>query len=410
MKQLILVALVALATPAFADAQSSQPQPQPPTSADFFDSENMHEVRLLVSSRDLAELRERYMENKYYPADFVWRGIRVRNVGIRVRGLATRSATKPGLRIDFNRYITGQKFLGLNSIILDNELNDPAMIRERTSMAFIAHLGQPASRESFGRVYINGQYQGVYAFVEAMDKDYLARTLGENAGYLFDHKYIDGFHAEDLGDDLDLYKARFEAQTHRLEPDSILYSPIRDLFREVNHDVDAAWRSRVSEYIDLDQLVTYLAIENFLAENDGFVGWAGMANFYLYRQADSNTHRVLPWDRDNTFSDIELPIFSRTEDNALVRRALAFTDLRAKYLDTLEQCAHAASENGWLDQEIRRISALITDAVYEDTAKALSNEAYDQSVVFLTDFAKRRPVFVLDEVAKARRTAPGRPR
>jgi spore coat protein H len=408
MKQLILLAL--LAVPAFADAQSSQPQPQAPTSADFFDSESMHEVRLLVSSRDLAELRERYMENKYYPADFVWRGIRVRNVGIRVRGMATRSATKPGLRIDFNRYTAGQKFLGLNSLILDNALNDPALVRERTSMAFIAHMGHPASRESFGRVYINGVYQGVYTFVEAMDKDYLARALGENAGYLFDHKYIDGFHAEDLGDDLDSYKARFEAQTHRLEPDSILYSPIRDLFREVNHDVDAAWRGRVSEYIDLDQLVTYLAIENFLAENDGFVGFAGMANFYLYRQADSNVHRVLPWDRDNTFSDIELPIFNRTEDNALVRRALMFPDLRAKYLDTLEQCAHAASDEHWLTDEIRRMSALTKDAVYEDTAKAFSNEDYDQSVVFLTEFAKRRPVFVLDEVAKARRVSSGRQR
>jgi spore coat protein CotH len=408
MRKLILLAL--LAFPALAHAQSSQPQPEPPTSADFFDSENMHEVRLILSSRDLAELRERYAENKYYPAEFMWRGIRVRNVGIRVRGMATRSATRPGLRIDFNRYITGQKFLGLNSIILDNELHDPSMIRERTSMAFIAHMGHPASRESFGRVYINGMYQGVYAFVEAVDKDYLARTLGENAGYLFDHKYTDGFHAEDLGDDLNLYKTRFEAQTHRLEPDSILYSPIRDLFREVNHDVDAAWRARVSEYIDLDQLVTYLAIENFLAENDGFVGGAGMANFYLYRQADSNRHRVLPWDRDTTFFDMELPIFSRTQENALVRRALTFSDLRTKYLDTLEQCAHAASEESWLDKEIQRMSALIKDAVYEDTAKALSNEDFDQSVLFLTDFAKRRPIFVLDEVAKARRVAPGRPR
>jgi hypothetical protein len=402
MKHLALFLLVV--TPALAHAQP----PADRTSAEFFDSGKMQEVRLTISARDFAELRERYMENRYYAADFVWDGIRVRNVGIRVRGLATRSATKPGLRIDFNKYITGQKFLGLHSVILDNELKDPSMIRERTSMAFIEHMGHPASRESFGRVYINGEYQGVYGLVEAVDKEYLKRALGENDGYLFDHKYLNGFHAEDLGDDLNLYKDRFEAQTRRLEADSILYSPIRNLFREVNHDVDGAWRARVSEYIDLDQLVTYLGVESFLAENDGFLGWAGMANFYLYRTADSTTHRVLPWDRDNTFFDITLPVFSRVEDNALVRRALTFADLRTKFLDTLEQCARAAADNKWMDGEIRRISALIKNAVYDDPGKMYSNDEYDASVVFLTEFARLRPAFVLDQVAKARRANTGR--
>lgn len=393
MKQLLLLALVL--SPVIADAQ---------TSAEFFDSQKMQEVRLTISARDLAEMREHYWDNTYYPADFLWGDIRVRNVGIRIRGLSTRSATKPGLRIDFNRYIQGQKFLGLHSLVLDNALNDPAMMRERTSMAFIEHMGQPASREAFGRLYLNGTFQGVYAFVEPVDKEYLARTLGENDGYLFDHHYLDGFHAEDLGDDLSAYKTRFEAQTRRLEPDTVLYLPIRDLFHEVNHDVDAVWRARVSEYIDLKQLVTYIAIENFLGETDGFLGLFGMANFFLYRPADGNTHRVLPWDRDTTFQDIEMPIFARVEENALVRRALTFGDLRTLYLDTLERCARSAADNRWLDGEITRINALIKDGVYQDNLKRFSNEQYDQGVVYLRDFAKWRPGFVLEEVARARQS------
>lgn len=397
MKHLFL--LVLLITPIAATAQD-----RTSPSAVVFDAEKMQEVRLLISARDLEEMREKLWESTYYPADFLWGSMRVRNVGIRIRGLATRSATKPGLRIDFNRYVSGQTFLGLHSLILDNELKDPSMIRERTSMAFIAHLGYPASREAFVRVYINGEYHGVYGLVEAVDKPYLERALGENDGYLFDHKYLDGFHAEDLGDELSAYKTRFEAQTRQLEPDSILYSPIRDFFREVNHDMDAVWRVRVSEYIDLHQLVSYVAIENFLAETDGFLGTAGMANFYMYRPAGRTTHRLLPWDRDTTFQDIELGIFTRTDDNALMRRAMMFPDLRARYLDTLEQCAWAASEDRWLDGQITRVSALIKDAVYQDTLKMFSNEDYDRAVVYLRDFAKWRPGFVLDQVAAARRS------
>ncbi|MSO55528.1 MAG: hypothetical protein EXQ55_01180 [Acidobacteria bacterium] len=389
-----LLVLVALSAPGMAHAQ---------TLTDFFDSDTLQDVRVFINSRDLRELLDHYNENRYYPADFLWRGMRVRNVGIQVRGLATRSATKPGLRIDFNRYIGGQDFLGLHSLVLDNVLKDSALIRERTSMAFLDRMGQPASRESLGRLYINGVYQGVYAFVEAVDTDFLQRTLGESSGYLFDYHFDGKFLAEYLGDDIDAYKSRFEPQTHRLEPDSVLYSPIRDLFRETNHDVDGVWRERVSQYIDLPQLVTYVAIETFLTEIDGFLGTAGMANFYVYRPAGQNTHRLLPWDRDTTFQEIDSPIFARTWDNVLFSRALAFGDLRALYLDVLEQCARAAAEDRWLETEVSRVSALIRNSVYEDTRKPFSNEAYDQDTAFLLEFAKRRPAYVLDEVAKARR-------
>ena len=408
MKWPVIAAIVAsFLSPAYAQVRPAAPAPSGPTAADLFDSNTLQDIQLTMSSRDLAEMRARYTENLYFPADFLWRNVRVRNVAVRIRGLATRSATKPGLRVDFNRYIEKQTFLGLHSVVLDNELNDTTFVREAVSMAFIAKMGGPASRESFARLFINGEYQGVYGIVEAVDKEYLARTLGENDGYLFDHHYQNGFHAEDLGDDLEQYKWRFEAQTHRLEPDSILYSPIRDLFREVNHDMDGAWRSRVSEYIDLPQFVTYVAIEHFLAELDGFTGYAGMANFYLYRPNGSTTHRVLPWDRDTTFQNIEHPIFDRVQENVLVSRALMFADLRDLYLNTLEKAAYAAADGRWLDGEMRRLAAVVKDAGYADTRKIFTNEEYETGMVFLLDFAKWRPKFVLEEVAKARKCGRG---
>jgi spore coat protein CotH len=372
------------------------------TSDDLFDSQTLQEVRLFMNSRDLRELRERFTENTYYTADFQWRDIRVRNAAVRVRGVASRSATKPGLRIDFNRYVTGQEFLGLNSLVLDNTLLDPAMIRERTSMAFIARMGQPASRESSARLYINNVYQGLYALVEAVDVEFLTRTLGESSGYLFEYRFVTPYFAEYLGDDLGAYKVRFEPQIRQLEADSVLYSPIRDLFREVNQDFDNVWRERVSQYIDLAQLVTHVAIETFLAEIDGFLGTAGMANFYLYRPAGQNIHQLLPWDRDTTFQQIDAPIFDRTDFNVLFGRALAFADLRALYLDVLERCARSAAEDGWLEAEIIRAAAQIRDAVYEDPVKLFSNEAYDEAVTFMREFARRRPAYVLEAVARAR--------
>src|SRR5688572_1792650 len=131
---IVLVLLAVLIAPALVRAQ---------TADEFFDARTLHEVRLYIHSGDLHLLRERYLDDTYYPADFEWRGIRMRNVGVRVRGLATRSAVKPGLRIDFNRYVAQQTFLGMAALVLDNALKDASMMRERTSMLLIKRMGQP---------------------------------------------------------------------------------------------------------------------------------------------------------------------------------------------------------------------------------------------------------------------------
>ncbi len=269
-------------------------------------------------------------------------------------------------------------------------------------MAFIKRMGQPAPRETFGRVYINGAYEGLYALVEAVDSAFLARELGDGLGYLFEHKYTDGFHGEFLGDDYAPYKRRFDAETHRLESDYTLYAPIRELFREVNQEVDDVWRERVSWFVDLPQVMTHIAIETFLAEFDGFLGGSGMANFYLHRPVATNVHRLIAWDRDTTFQDVEAPIFARVEENALMSRALRFADLRTLFLDVLEQCARAAAQDRWLEAQIDQTHQLIHDAVYEDGAKPWTNDEYELAIAHLMTFAQRRPAFVLDEVAKAR--------
>jgi len=369
---------------------------------ELFDPNTVKEIRLFINKNDLAELRERYEENIYFPADLEWQGVRVSTLGVRSRGMSSRNAAKPGLRLDFNRYVTGQKFLWLTSIALDNLASDPSMIRERLAMTFFARMGLPAPRESFARVYINDDYQGLYGVVESVDGNFLDRTFNEHTGFLFERHFINEYRAEDLGDDPSAYRYVFEAKNHQLEPDAVLFSPIRDLFQQVNYPVDTIWREHVERYLDLRQFVTHLAIEMFLSERDGILGYAGMANFYLYRSAGSDQHRVLVWDKDRSFDAIDSSIFLRASDNPLVRGALAFKDLRLLYLDTLDACVRLATRGTWLSDEINFAAALINAAAHQDTAKPYSNDAVDEATQFLRRFARERPTVVTREVGRDR--------
>jgi spore coat protein CotH len=95
----------------------------------FFDDTVLHDVRLAINGRDLESLHVNFLSNEYYPVNFAWRDKSMPGVGIRSRGTGSRSGVKPGLRIDFDRYATDQKFLGLKSVIFRNQTQDPSHLR-----------------------------------------------------------------------------------------------------------------------------------------------------------------------------------------------------------------------------------------------------------------------------------------
>jgi spore coat protein CotH len=390
----VLACLLAC-TAAGADAQ---------TVADLFDRDTVQEIRLSINSRDLQQLRDHYLDDTYYIGDFEWRSMRVRNVAIRSRGVGSRSPSKPALRIDFNRYTTGQRFLGMTALVLDNVWQDGSFVAESTAFAFFERMGQAAPRASFCRLFINNVYHGVYAIVESVNADFVKRFSDNDVGYLFSYQYHDPYYGEYLGDDLASYKRLFEAETHERDADTMIYSPIRNLFRELNHADDAVWRDRVEEYLDLPRFVTHAAIEVFLAENDGVLGASGMNNFYLYREAGSTRHRLFPWDKDSAFANPQFDLLTRADENVLFRRAMAYADLRALYWEVLEACARSAAEDRWLEAEITRAAALVDESVRADTRKPFSTDEFEGAIALLQDFARKRSDFVLREIDKLRRS------
>lgn len=394
---------LAVAGAAFAGAVPVAAQ----TAADLFDVSTLQEIRLSVNTRDLAALRAHTELNTYYTADLTWRGIRVRNVGIRSRGQGSRNPIKPGFRVDIAHYTTGQTFVGLAALILDNIWQDDSLIREKLAFEMFERMAQPAPRESFCRLYINNEYQGLYNITEEIDGNFARRVTGESDGTVFEYHWsADGiWRAEDLGS-IAAFKPKFEPRTHVLDADSTLYDPIVNLFHEVSGPDDAVWRSRVEQYLDLNQFVTHVGIEQFIAENDGILGYAGMNNFYLYRYQGTTKHRLFVWDKDNAFLFLDSPL-PTTDDNVLFRRAMTFPDLRDTYFSVLEQCAGIAAADDFLSLEIDRLAGIIYDAARSDPKKQFGNDQWDAAVQFLRDFASRRPRQVLDDVARFRRQSGG---
>ena len=390
----VLLALV-LVSPAAAQTQE-----------DFFNPDVLHRVDLWLNEADWNKLKATFQENTFYTADMTWNGITVYNVGIRSRGLGSRRAQKPGLRVDFNHYSTGQQFLGLKSFVLDNLSQDFSGIKETVVMRFFTRLGILAPREAHTRLYINGRYAGLYAIVEAIDKTMMGRVFGsigddiQNDGYLFRYSYVLGspWRFTHEGSTLTRYKLRFDVQTNETHAESRIWGPIEELVRLVNETPTDRFDAVIGSRLDLAAFVRYIAGQNFVAQDDGFNGYDGMNNFYFYRLENSPKHTFIAWDEDVAFLGPEFGLTTRLDENVLTRKTLELAGYRSQYFSVLSEAADSAAN--WMRQEMQRQLDLINEAMLEDPQKTYTNAEYNAERERLLAFPDARVSFVRCEVSK----------
>jgi hypothetical protein len=322
----------------------------------------------------------------------------------------------------------------LKSVILRNNTQDASNMRERISMLFFRRMEMKAEREAHARLYINSEYAGLYTIVESLDKTWLKKNLGEDDGHLYEYKFDNAaptpYDFGYIGSDATLYAPLpFKPQTLESDPQGQV---LERLFWTVNQASDAVWRTAMQEFLELKGFIRHVAIEVFLADQDGLTGDYGPNNFYLYRFEKKNLFKFLPWDKSNALWEAPSPNFSifrnieegpENRRNKLVVRALKDPELRELYLDTLLECANRAIELGdtgvpanvsdpaqlgWLEAEIAREYDQIRLAVALDTTKISSNGEFEKSVSDIRNFGRQRSDAVRAQVAADRARRGGR--
>ena len=331
------------------------------TVEDIFNDNVIQEIYLTVRPSDWQGLRDNYELDIYYPAVFTWKynGKQIgpdSEIGIKSRGTGSRSGIKPSLKLDMNRFDDTQEFLGRKSFVLRNNSQDATSgLHERLTMLLAARMGLPVVREAPARLYINGQFFGMYSFVESLDNQFIKNNLNDSTGYLYKYAWVDPpFWFTYLGSSAGLYSG----DNFRFQPENDLAkgnpsgAVFEAMFRTINQASDADFVNAVSQYVDLNAFMTQIAIENFTADNDGMIGDWGCNNFYTYRFGGKTLHRFLLWDKSETFQTTDFDIGRHIAMNKLSQRAWAVPELQKIYLDTLARAAAlAGGPGGWADTE-----------------------------------------------------------
>jgi spore coat protein H len=369
----------------------------------LLDGNSLEDLWVHLNARDWEDLHTHFQENTYYPADVEWRGVRVRNAAIRVRGVASRNGHKPSFRLDFNRYVTGQTFFGLDALTLDSSWQDPSMITNRLAMLLFRQMGIAAPRVAHVRLFAGAarEYVGVYAVTEEVVESFLRDRFGEDTGYLYEFNHLenDNWGFQDPGPRLGWYVPRFSPKTHEFESVANLYMPIRDLVQRINDAPQSDLESRLGGYLNVTAFITQLAIQNFVAQSDGLVGGVGANNFYLYRFAGKNLSVLIPWDQGNAFTASDLPPSYDMNTNVLALKIWNEPKYRAQYLATLLQIADLVSADGFLLAEAQRDYQQIRDAVYVDAFSPYTLTQFEEMHATVQQFIRTRPDIVRQYIA-----------
>lgn len=373
-------AIAAAAVVGTASAQSRDP---------IFDQSRLHEVRLVMEPNDWRALRENFRSNQFYATNVSLDGEVVQQVGVRSRGKGSRSGTKPGLLLDFNKYVANQQYHGMKRLVLDNQVQDNTFLKEPLSYTVFEAMGIASPQISYGRVTVNDEYWGVYWVIENIGKDFLKARFGEEAGNLYEYDYDDDWRFSVRGDGTQraYVPGPFKPETNEDNNDAGGLVRFVDV---ANSASQTGFGAAMGQFIDVNRWLTHVAVENALAGSDGIVGQQGMNNFYIYEFV-SGKFVLIPWDQDTTFVSATWPILFGLDTNVLIKKLTADPALLQVYRDAVKRTAATALNPTVLLPKIEAYYTLIREAVLTDTKKPFTNEEFELGVQGMRGMVADRP-------------------
>ena len=105
-------------------------------------------------------------------------------------------------KLEFDHYVDGQTCFGLDKLILNNNYADATNLKEALIYDMYQYLGADASLYNYAKISVHGDYWGVYLALEGVEDSFQLRNYGTESGELYKPESMDmgGGKAQDRPD------------------------------------------------------------------------------------------------------------------------------------------------------------------------------------------------------------------
>ncbi len=358
----------------------------------IFAQDILPEFEVEIADSEWAALKDEFLHrddriaaemdpSPYHPIVFKYDGEVVEDAMIRLKGNSSWAETvafdedpKMQFVISFNEENPDARFHGRRKLALDMPRSDWSFLRQRLALYALRTLDVPAQCANNARLIVNGEYYGLFANVERMDREFLERVYPENPdGDLWEGgRFIKTNEEEFTWDRLEAFWGMPEGGT------------VGDL----------------SQIADLDASVKVWAAEAVLPHADGY--YMGRPNFYLYDHPDRGFTWV-PNDLDSAFdflpADID-PLFppcdGRTaHDREHYLMVMDDPSWRQKYIDALEDAVDRYDSRD-LERRLDQWSGQIADSAADDPRAPFGSSDHAQALASMRAYFSQRQTFLED--------------
>jgi spore coat protein H len=284
-------------------------------------------------------------------------------------GSFRRVEDKPALTINFDHFVAGQSFHGLDKIHLNNSVQDASYLNEYLGSYIFRAAGCPAPRVSHARVWLNRRDLGAFVLKEGFDSVLYRKYFRDGAGDLYEGSFADvdsnlpvhmGHHHLPSYDSTDPAASKKRAgELANLQKQSA--ATLRKL-AEAARDPDPLARGpKLAQILDVDRFLTFYACEAMVAHWDGYSG--NRNNYRIYHDLRTDRLIFLPQGMDQLF---QRPDYSLFLSDAIIPQALSATiEDRQRYFDRITKIRNTVMTPQAMTEQIDRISAHVLPLMEE---------------------------------------------
>ena len=405
----------------------------------LFDTSSILSVNIQMDEADWNDMLENATAETYYQCNVEVNGTMFYQVGIRPKGNTSLSAIanddttdRYSFKLEFDHYVDGQTCFGLDKLILNNNYADATNLKEALIYDMYQYLGADASLYNYAKISVNGEYWGVYLALEGVEDSFQLRNYGTESGELYKPESMDmgGGKAQErpdgmpegdaeppggmdrnsggadlnyTDDDLDSYETIWDGEVTKTNQ--------ADHERVVKALKNIAEGNDLETYMDIDNLLRYMAVHVFSVNEDSLSGMMAH-NYYLY-ESDGKLS-LIPWDynlalggmggmgggmpggsgeteeRSEATSVVNSPIDDAFSGTDFFDTLLENETYHSQYDDYLQQLVSEYINGGGFDAFYERVRSQIDELVETDPTAFYSYDEYETAAETLYQVVKLR--------------------
>ena len=193
----------------------------------------------------------------------------------------------------------------LNKLQFDSMNNDKSQLHDRLAYWLFQQMDVPSPRSVHARLLINGEFNGLFALTEQIDKRFVKQNFDDDDGNLYKEIWPLRFTGNLFSDQ------EYIAALKTNENDNPDVSFFRDFGQQIASSNLNTGKEIVEQYMDIEEIISYAAVDRTIRHDDGPFHWycfdgCASHNFYWYEESNEQKLHLIPWDMDNAFENISV--------------------------------------------------------------------------------------------------------